>query len=372
MSLEEDYSKWMKNVNNMVGLGSAYTKLSYYNPKNEYSTLTKTYYIYFQPCLLLLLSVWLIALIRALWTDDYIKKFGFMTLYSFFDLLTLIVQSIFLLYAFTRKKNYLEYRICYVFEICTRIVPRVLIFVSQWLKVAQVFQRFIILYKPINYKMIFNARSVTVFFVVIVIALGSLLTKSILSINFERVVIIDRASMKNVEICRKPGFFYPEIQFTLTNHVTVDSILLSVFESILPFIFMSILSVASIIVIRKHIKFRMQFQAGRSSLETDIGSERLVKVTIVTTICFAIITVPMLPLFVVMPNADVVQTLEYISIVCSALYIINIPVSFLLFSWLSGGFRETLKTIWKRLTRQSDNVQIEHQNIVLRKQNTSR
>jgi hypothetical protein len=34
----------------------------------------------------------------------------------------------------------------------------------------------------------------------------------------------------------------------------------------------------------------------------------------------------------VMPNADVVQTLEYISIVSSAIYIINIPVSFLLFS----------------------------------------
>ena len=130
----------MKNINNMVRLGSAYTKLSYYNPKNEYSTLTKTYYIYFQPCLLLLLSVWLIALIRALWTDDYIKKFGFMTLYSFVDLLTLIVQYIVLSYAFTLKKNYLEYRICYVFEICIQTVPQVLIFVSQWLKVAQAFQ----------------------------------------------------------------------------------------------------------------------------------------------------------------------------------------------------------------------------------------
>ena len=100
MPLEEDYSEWMKNINNLVGLGSAYTNLSYYNPKNEYSTLTKTYYIYFQPCLLLLLSVWLIALIRALWTDHYIKKFGFMTLYSFFDLLTVIVQSIFFVLRF--------------------------------------------------------------------------------------------------------------------------------------------------------------------------------------------------------------------------------------------------------------------------------
>ena len=370
MPLEEDYSEWMKNINNMVRLGSANTKLSYYNPKNEYSTLTKTYYIYFQPCLLLLLSVWLIALIRALWTDHYIKKFGFMTLYSFFDLLTLIVQSIFLFYAFTRKKNYLEYRICYVFEMCITIVPRVLIFVSQWLKVAQAFQRFIILYKPINYKMIFNARSVTVFLIVIVMALGSLLTKSILSINFERVVIIDRASMENVEICRKPGFFLPESQLPLINHVTVDSILLSVFESILPFIFMSIFSAASIIVIRKHIKFRMQFRSSTTS-PADIASERLVKVTIVTTIFFAFITIPMLLGFFFKPNADEVSAFEYVSIVINALFIIKVPVIFLMVSWLSGGFRKTLKNIWKRLRRQSTSGQTEHQNFDLRTQTRS-
>ena len=147
MPLEENYSEWVKNVHNLVGLGSAYTQLSYYNPKNEISTLTKTYYIYFQSCFLLLLIAWLIALIRALWTDDYIKKFGFMTLYSFVDLLMLIVQNIFWSYAFTHRNNYLEYRICYVFEICTKIVPHALLFVSQWLKVAQALQRFIILYK---------------------------------------------------------------------------------------------------------------------------------------------------------------------------------------------------------------------------------
>jgi hypothetical protein len=209
--LEEEYSEWMKNINNMVRLGSAYTKLSYYNPKNEYSTLTKTYYIYFQPCLLLLLSVWLIALIRALWTDDYIKKFGFMTLYSFVDLLTLIVMT-------TLSK--LMERI----DLVNRDPSAITITIKNTvtLRALNIILYFIGLYKIINL----------------------------------------------VEICRKPGFFYPEIQFTLINHVTVDSILFSVFESILPFIFMSILSVASIIVIRKHIKYRKQFQAGSSSTIT--------------------------------------------------------------------------------------------------------
>ena len=254
---------------NKAVLGSAYTELSYYNPKHEFNTPTKTYYVYTQPVVLLLLTVWLIVLIRALWTDDYIKKFGFRTLYSCIDLLTLILQDSFYSYAFTLKNNYLEYDICYVFEICSHIVPDVLIFVSQWLKVAQAFQIFIILYKPMYYQKIFNARSVAVFFVTIVIALGSFATILILSITFERVVIIDRASMETVEICRRPGFFSKD-EITSTEHVTVEYILLSVFQFLLPSIFMSIFSIASIIVIRKHMKFRKQFQL--HSTAPDIAS----------------------------------------------------------------------------------------------------
>lgn len=354
----EDYIGFIENVNRLGHLHSNYIKLSYYNPKSVYNSLTKTYYIYFQPCLLLLQIAWLIALIRALWTKDYIKKFGFMTLYSFIDLLSLIVQYILLSYAFTHKENYLEYRICYVFEICTNIIPQNFTFVSQWLKVAQAFQRFVILYKPIKYQIIFNTRSVAVFFVIIVIALCYLLTKSILSIDFEKVVTIDRASMDTVEICRTPGFFSPDRQLTLKHHFTVDSIIFNVFESILPFICMSILSAASIIVIRKHMKFRLQFQSGTTS-STYIASERLVKVTIVTTIFFAFISIPMVLVFVLKPTSDGILTLEYITIVGSALLIIRIPVSFLLFSWLSGGFRKTLKQIWKRRRRQSASQQTE-------------
>jgi len=333
---------------NKAVLGSGYTELSYYNPKHEFNTLTKTYYVYIQPVVLLILTAWLIALIRALWTDDYIKKFGFMTLYSCIDLLTLIIQDGFYSYVFTLKNNYLEYDICYVFEICSQTVPHVLIFFSQWLKVAQAFQRFIILYKPMEYQKIFNARSVAVFFVAIVIALGSIATTSILSITFERVVIIDRASMETVEICRKPGFFSKD-EITSTEHVSVESILLSVFQSMLPSIFMSIFSIASIIVIRKHMKFRKQFQL--RSTATDIASERLVKVTIVTTIVSATLTIPRLPIEAVF-DKDTGLTFEYIAIVSSALFIINIPVTFLFFSWLSEGFRKTVKQIWKRLRKQ--------------------
>jgi hypothetical protein len=51
-------------------------------------------------------------------------------------------------------------------------------------------------------------------------------------------------------------------------------------------------------------------------------------------------------------NDELLQSFEYISIVSYALYIINIPVSFILFSWLSEGFRKTVKQMWKRLRKQ--------------------
>lgn len=327
---------------------NGYAELSYYSPKLEYNTLTKTYYVYFQPFVLVILTAWLIALFRALWTDDYVKKFGFMTLYSCIDLIALSIQDGFYSYAFTLKNNYFEYDLCYVYEIGSQPVPNTLILFSQWLRVAQAFQRFIILYKPMAYTKIFNARSVAVFFVVIVLALGSLATMSILSITFERVVIIDRSLMKTVEICRTPGFFAND-GITATN-VNVESILRSVFQSVLPSILMYIFSIASILLIMKQMKFRKQFQL--RSTATVIASERLVKVTIVTTISFAILNIPRIILENMNLTIERQLSFEYISIVSSALYVINIPVNFLLFSWLSERFRKTVKQIWKRLRKQ--------------------
>jgi hypothetical protein len=64
----------------------------------------------------------------------------------------------------------------------------------------------------------------------------------------------------------------------------------------------------------------MQFRSSTTS-PADIASERLVKVTIVTTIFFAFITIPVLLGFFFKPNADEVLAFEYISIVINALQI---------------------------------------------------
>jgi hypothetical protein len=78
--------------------------------------------------------------------------------------------------------------------------------------------------------------------------------------------------MKNVEICRKPGFFYPEIQFTLINHVTVDSILLlgAVYTlgfCVLKSIFWcSICTLSLCLVKRFHIVLRVSLNPPESQL----------------------------------------------------------------------------------------------------------
>jgi hypothetical protein len=105
------------------------------------------------------------------------------------DLLSLILQDVVYAYVFTLKQNYLQYEMCYAFEIVTQLIPRNLYMIPQWLKVGQAFQRFIILSKPINYRAIFNGRSVVTFFIVIIVVSCSFSTVWFLLIDFERIVI---------------------------------------------------------------------------------------------------------------------------------------------------------------------------------------
>jgi len=349
-----DGAEWRKDFMKKATFGSSYTEMSYYNPKAQWGSLTQTYFIYCQPIVLFLLTVWLIVLIRALWTDEYLRKFGFMTLYSCIDLLLLILQDVVFAYVFTRKQNYLQYEMCYAFEIVAQLIPRNLYLISQWLKVGHAFQRFIILSKPIKYKAIFNERSVVTFFIVIIVVSCSLSTVWCLLIDFERVVIIDKTRMQTIAICREPGFFSKQdyTQSREYNDMKIASIVLA---SLLPFIFMSFLSIKTVFIIRKQIKFRKQFNLSRTALV--VKSERLVKVTIASTIIFATLTVPNLPIMIYLDlqkyNQTMLQIIEYTGVVNSALFILNIPVNFLIFSWLSEGFRKIFKKILKHLKKQN-------------------
>lgn len=348
-----DGVEWRKDFMKKATLGSWYTEMSYYNPKAFYSTLAQTYFIYCQPILLFLLTVWLILLISALWTNEYVRKFGFMTLYSCIDILSLILQDVAFLYVFTLRQNYIQYEMCYLFEMFTQIIPRNLYLISQWAKVGHTFQRYIILSKPIKYRAIFNARSVVTFFIVIIVVSCSLSTVWYLLIDFERVIIIDKTRMETKAICREPGFF-SEKDYTKSreyNDIKIANIALS---SLLPFICMAFLSIKTVFIIRKQINFRKQFNLSRAAIV--MTSERLVKVTIVSTIIFAIFTLPNLPLviylYLYMPeDLTTLKTIEYIGVVNSVMFIMNIPVNLLLFSWLSEGFRKSFKKILKQLKR---------------------
>ena len=355
ITMSFDSAEWRKDFIEKAELGSSYTEMSYYNPKAEYGTLTKTYFIYCQPIVFFLLTVWLTVLIRALWTSEYVKKFGFMTLYSCIDLLSLIVQDVFYAYVFTLKQNYLQYEMCYAFEFVTQLIPRNLYMISQWLKVGHAFQRFIILSKPINYRAIFNERSVVTFFIVIIVVSCSFSTVWFLLIDFERVVIIDKTKMETIAIGRKPGFFSKQDNTFLKDEHKEIRIASIVLDSVLPFILLSFLSIKSVFIIRKQIKFRKQFNLDRTAIV--VTSERLVKVTMASTIMFATFTVPNLPIVIYLDiskyDPTIFQIIEYSGVVSSALFIMGIPVNFLIFSWLSVGFRKSVKKILKHLRRQS-------------------
>ena len=242
---------------------------------------------------------------------------------------------------------------CYAFEIVTQLIPRNLYMISQWLKVGHAFQRFIILSKPINYRAIFNERSVVTFFIVIIVVSCSFSTVWFLLIDFERVVIIDKTKMETIAICRKPGFFSKQDYTYLKDEYKEIRIASIALDSLLPFILLSFLSIKTVFIIRKQIKFRKQFNLGRTTIvET---SERLVEVTMASTIMFATFTAPnLLVIYLDMQKYDptIFHIIEYSGVVNMALFIMGIPVNFLIFSWLSVGFRKSVKKTLKYLRRQ--------------------
>jgi hypothetical protein len=160
--------------------------------------------------------------------------------------------------------------------------------------------------------------------------------------------------METIAICRKPGFF-SKLDYTYLKdeykEIRIASIAL---DSLLPFILLSFLSIKTVFIIRKQIKFRKQFNLGRTAIvET---SERLVEVTMASTIIFATFTAPnLLVIYLDMQKYDptIFQIIEYSGVVSMALFIMGISVNFLIFSWLSVGFRKSFRKTLKYLRRQS-------------------
>lgn len=160
--------------------------------------------------------------------------------------------------------------------------------------------------------------------------------------------------MEIVEICRVPGFFSSEAIPSQDDHEQTMSMLYELFQTLVPLILMSVISIASIYIIRKQANFRNQFNVGRTVRE--IAYERLVKVTIATTIFFAINRLSNAIKLVVMYTTyeqTLYHTIDYIGYISNALIVLSIPFNFLFFSLLSAAFRKTLQKVWKRLRRQN-------------------
>ena len=160
--------------------------------------------------------------------------------------------------------------------------------------------------------------------------------------------------MEIVEICRNPGFFSSEAIPSQDDHEHTISMLYEIFDSLVPLILMSVISIASIYLIRKQANIRNQLNVGRTGSE--IAYERLVKVTIATTIFFAINRLSNAIKLVVMYTRyeqTLYHTIDYIGYISNALIVLSIPFNFLFFSLLSVAFRKTLQKVWKRLRRQN-------------------
>jgi hypothetical protein len=72
--------------------------------------------------------------------------------------------------------------------------------------------------------------------------------------------------METIAICRKPGFFSKQDYTYLKGEYIEFRIASIALDSLLPFILLSFLSIKTVFIIRKQIKFRKQFNLGRTPI----------------------------------------------------------------------------------------------------------
>lgn len=93
-----------------------------YCPKKKTDENAQRFHKYIEPCIILLCLIWHINLIRIMKkSDGFIKKYGFMVVYTSLDLLAISIQDAFLIAFFVRQQNYVEYMWCYAFHVGTVI-----------------------------------------------------------------------------------------------------------------------------------------------------------------------------------------------------------------------------------------------------------
>ncbi|CAC5400975.1 unnamed protein product [Mytilus coruscus] len=325
---------------------------SFYSPKKTVTDTTIAYYLFCQPIFIVLLVIWLIMSIRLIWTGNYLTKFALMTAYTSLDIAALVVQNIALIGVFSTKDYYIKYELCYVNEAASVFFPNSMRSISQWLKVGQALLVFLMFYKPLTFKVIVNAKASALYVTLSVFVSCTIsVTYYFLHVRFERVMTVDKTTKKVKEICRYSHTF-TDTSKRNRNAEFIITIINDLVQNIIPGILMICLFVGIRRLVKKQVKIRKRLQ--RESTERAISDIRLAKVTMATTIISLIFIIPGIPSTILLytdlhTDETVHNILDVLASVTRVLLVLSIPINFLLFSWLSGQFRNRVLAILKRL-----------------------
>ncbi|VDI79484.1 Hypothetical predicted protein [Mytilus galloprovincialis] len=325
---------------------------TFFAPKKAVTDTTIAYYLYCQPIFIILLVIWLIMSIRLIRTENYITKFALMIAYTSLDITALVVQNIAMIAVYSTKDYYIKYELCYVYEAAAVFFPNAMRTISQWLKVGQALTVFLMFYKTLTFKVIVNARASALFVTMSVfISCTISATYYFLHVRFVKAMTVDKTTKEVKEICRYPHIF-EDIEKRYRDAEFIITIINDLVQHIIPGILMICLFLGIRRLVKKQIKIRKRLQ--RESTEREISDIRLAKVTMATTIISFIFIIPGIPSTILVYTdlfyVESVHTfLDVLASVTRLLLVLSIPINFLLFSWLSGQFRNRVLVILKRL-----------------------
>lgn len=313
----------------------------YINPRDFYPQRLLIFIVYVQPFISIFSFMLLCLLHYLLWGKNFYHRYGFMSLYSTFEVTLLFSESLINAVIFFGGKDYIEFHWCYPYLAFTFTVPSALYFCCQWLRVAQATQRVLVVYLPMTYQRYFNRQNVVIGIIFVLIVAFSVSTVSIWFLNPKERLIIDTLNKKMVSVC------IADIVQT-NNDTNVINVAISIFIMIssdaIPIVSMSVLCLLLSRKIKKQNLFRRQFQTNRENL---IERDRMIIVVTITTFLAVIASIPRIiePLLGI--NSDVyftsVDSLEVLAIVDKAIRVVSVPTTFILFGSLSAEFRNTCK-----------------------------
>lgn len=183
-------------------------EMTFFCPKKTFSDNTIAYYLYCQPVFIVLLVIWMPLLLNLVWIGNHKKNFGLMIAYTSLDIAALLVQNIALISVLSTRDNYIKYELCYVYEAAFTSIPMCLRTISQWLKVGQILTVFIMLYRPLRFRIIVNTKACVLFITLSVcVACSITAVFYLLNVKFKKAIVLDKATKEVHEVCREAFSF---------------------------------------------------------------------------------------------------------------------------------------------------------------------